>query len=139
MGFHPGDLFDIQDDRQNGVARLALRGELDMATVPQLEEHLMLVEQDGVRAVLLDVRDLTFVDCMGLHTFEKAKSRAANNGHRFALVGANDQLRRMLHVTATQGILDEQEGLRLLDRFTQRSSDSALPHTAVDGDGNPDG
>lgn len=126
MGFHPGDGFDIQDDRQNGVARLALRGELDIATAPVLQEHLILVEKDGVRAVVLDVRDLTFVDCTGLHTFLKARSRAADNGHRFAMVGAKDQLRRILDVTATQGVLDEQEGVQLLAGFTRSS-----PRTSV--------
>jgi anti-sigma B factor antagonist len=134
MGFHPGDSLSIRVDCRNGVARLALQGELDLATVPMLEQHLMLVEQDGVRAVLLDVRDLTFVDCMGLHTFVKAKSRAADNGFRFALVGAKDQLRRILQVTATQGVLGEQEGLRLLAVFTQTS-----PRTSVGAAWSSDG
>lgn len=134
MGFHPGDVFGIRVDCRNGVARLALRGELDLATAPKLEEHLMLVEQDGVRAVLLDVRDLTFVDCTGLHTFLKAKSRAADNGHRFALVGAKDQLRRILQVTATQGVVDEQEGVRLLALFT-RSSPRASVGAEMSSDG----
>ena len=135
MGFQPGDGFLIQDDRRNGVARLALRGELDLGTAPKLHEHLMLVEQDGVQAVLLDLRDLTFVDSTGLHTFLKAKSRAADNGHRFALVGANDQLRRILQVTATQEILNEHEGVQLLARFTERSS----PRTSVDTEWSSDG
>jgi anti-anti-sigma factor len=69
MGFQPGSSFGIQDDRRNGVARLALRGELDLATAPKLEGHLEQVEQDGVRAVVLDLRDLTFVDSTGLHAF----------------------------------------------------------------------
>jgi anti-sigma B factor antagonist len=133
MGFNPDDLFSIQVDCRNGVARLALRGELDMATARKLEEHLMEVEQDGVLAVLLDLRELTFVDSTGLHTFLKAKSRAADNGHRFALVGANDQLRRVLQVTATQGVLDEQEGVQLLARFTRSS-----PRTSVGAEGSAD-
>lgn len=134
MGFHPGGVFGIHLDCRNGVARLALRGELDMATARKLEEHLMLVEQDGVGAVLLDLRDLTFVDSTGLHTFLKAKSRAADNGHRFALVGANGQLKRILEVTATQGEFDEQEGVRLLARFTRSS-----PRTSVGAEWSPDG
>lgn len=137
MGFHPDDVFGIQLERRNGVARLALRGELDMATAPELEEHLTLVEQDDIGAVLVDLRDLTFVDCAGLHTFLKAKSRAEENGHRFALVGASGQFRRILHVTALQGILDEQEGLGLLALFAQPSS--ARPRTSVGTEGNPDG
>lgn len=125
MGSQTSDLLKIQDDRRNGVARLALRGELDMGTAPDLEEHLKNVETDGVRAVLLDVRDLTFVDSCGLRTFLRAHSRAADNGHRFAVVGPNDQLRKLVEMTATQPVLDEHEGLALLGRFTQNRSDPA--------------
>ena len=138
MGFHPDGLFSIQVDHRNGCARLALRGELDLGTAPELEEHLMLMEQDGNRAVVLDLRDLTFVDCAGLHTFLNARGRAADNGHGFALVGANGQLRRLLRVTATEEMFDEREGLRLLALFT-RSSESAPVRMSGDGDGNPDG
>ena len=134
MGFHPGGLLGIQLDCRNGVARLARRGELDLATARKLEEHLMLVEQDGVGAVLLDLRDVTFIDSTGLHTFLKAKSRAAGNGHRFALVGANGQLKRILEVTATQGEFDEQEGVRLLAQFTRSS-----PRTSVGAEWSSDG
>jgi len=139
MGFHPGPPFHIQDDRRNGIARLALRGELDLATAPRLETHLTRVEQDGVEAILLDLRDLTFVDSLGLLTFLKGRSRAVDNGHRFALVGANDQVRRLLQLTATEEILDEHESLQLLDRFTQRAPDPAQAPTSVVSDGNRNG
>ena len=126
MGFQPDGLLDIQDDRRNEIARLALRGELDLATAPKLDERLMRIEQDGMSAVLLDLRDLTFVDSTGLRTFLKAQLRAADNGHRFALVGASDQLRKLFEVTATQGIFDEQEGVRLLAQFTCSSPGSLV-------------
>ena len=131
MGFHPGP-FEIQDDRQNEVVRLALRGELDIATAPILEEHLLRVETDGIRAVLLDLRDLTFVDSAGLRTFVNAQRRAKDNGHRIALIGPNNQFRKLLQITNTERVVDDQEGLRLLTRFTERAPDPS--RTAGDGD-----
>jgi anti-sigma B factor antagonist len=133
MGSRADSLFTIQDDRRNGVTRLALRGELDLGTAPKLEGHLRQVEQDGVQAVLLDLRDLTFVDSTGLHTFVKARSRAADNGHRLALVGANEYVKKLMRLIAIQGILEE-HGVQLLDRFTRPS-----PGTSADGDGRRDG
>ena len=137
MGFGPGPAFDIQDDRRNEVVRLALRGDLDLATAPTLEEHLMRVEQDDISGVLIDLRDLTFVDSTGLRTFLSAHNRAKDNGHRLALIGASDQLRKILQVTATEYVVDEQEGVRLLARFTQRSP--ASPRTSTAADGRQDG
>ena len=136
MGSHAPQ-FDIQDDRRNEVVRLALRGELDLATAPELDEHMSRVEQDGIRAVLLDLRDLTFVDSTGLRTFLKAQRRAKDNGHRLALVGANDQLRKLLQVTATEHVVDEQEGMVLLARFTQDPPGSS--RVSAEADGHPDG
>src|SRR5262245_25148135 len=136
MGSQPAHQLSIQDDRQNGVARLALRGELDLTTAPELDGHLERVEQDGVQAVLLDLRDLTFVDSTGLHAFLNARSRAADNGHRFALVGANERIRKLLQLTAIRGMLEE-HGVSLLARFTQASS--APLGISVDGDGHRDG
>jgi anti-sigma B factor antagonist len=134
MGFHAPQL-DIQDDRRNEVVRLALRGELDLATAPELDEHLMHLEQDGTRTVLLDLRDLTFVDSTGLHTFLAAQRRSEDNGHRLAFVGANDQLRKLLQATASEHVVDEQEGTGLLARFTQDPSSGA----SADADGQQNG
>ena len=133
MGFHPGGLFGIQIDCRNGVARFALRGELDMATA-RSSKSTSCSSSRMASGRCLDLRDLTFVDSTGLHTFLKAQSRAADNGHRFALVGANGQLKRILEVTATQGVLDEKEGVRLLARFARSS-----PRTSVDAEWNSDG
>src|SRR5919197_2925709 len=66
------DPLSIRTDRRNGVTRVALEGELDLATVPVLEEHLAAIEHDGMRALVLDLRDLTFVDSSGLHAFLNA-------------------------------------------------------------------
>jgi anti-sigma B factor antagonist len=116
---------------------LALRGELDLATAPTLEQHLTRVEQDDVGGVLLDLRDLTFADSTGLRTFLNAQRRAKDNGHRLALIGASDQLRKILQVTATEYVVDEREGVRLLARFTQRAPGSS--RSSADLDGHPDG
>ena len=82
---------------------MLLWGELDMATAPELEEHLMLVERDGIGGVILDLRELTFVDSAGVRTLLNARSRAAEHGHRFALVGANEQVRKFLRMPRELG------------------------------------
>jgi anti-anti-sigma factor len=66
MGSDPQ--FSAQINSRNGVASIALRGELDIATVPDLEGHLAPFESDGVSAILLDLRELTFIDSVALHS-----------------------------------------------------------------------
>jgi anti-anti-sigma factor len=98
---------------------VALRGELDLATVPSLEDHLWSLEGEGVKAIILDLRDLTFIDSTGLRALLVAWDHAANNGHRLAIVGASDDARKLLAVTGTERMLEEPEGVELLEWFTR--------------------
>jgi anti-sigma B factor antagonist len=74
-------------DARNGVTSMALSRELDVATVPRLVDQLTAVERDGTKAIVLDLRDLRFVDSSGLHALVQAYQRSQQNGHRLLLVG----------------------------------------------------
>ena len=74
--------FTAQVSSRNGVASIALRGELDLATVPELEGHLAPFESDGVSAIMLDLRELTFIDSVALQSLVRARKRAETNGQR---------------------------------------------------------
>jgi anti-anti-sigma factor len=106
----------IQIDARNGVTRIALAGELDMATVPILDHQLTASERDG--AIVLDLRDLGFIDSSGLHALVRAYGRSEQNGHRLLVVGANPIVRRLCEVTGTEFLLDAKGTADLLGRFT---------------------
>ena len=116
-------------DARNGVTSLALSGELDLATVPILNDQLAASEQDGTKAIVLDLRDLEFIDSSGLHEIVRAYRRSETNGHRLLLVGANPLTRRLCEMTGTEFLLDGQGTAQVLGRFT---ADGAR---AVDSDG----
>jgi anti-anti-sigma factor len=130
MGFAPQ--FVARTESRNGVARIALEGELDTATVPVLSDHLARSEADGVVGIMLDLRDLTFIDWSGLRIFLEARERSKANGHRFILVGTSPSARRLFELTGTQFLLDEQEAVSLLDRFIRSGADRADPTAVVD-------
>ena len=117
VGFVPP--FTARIESRNGVASIALTGELDIATVPVLQGHLALVERDGVAAIMLDLRELAFLDCSGLQGILAARNRARTNGHRLILVGAGQAARRLFGLTGTEFLLDEQEAVSVLDQFTR--------------------
>lgn len=109
--------FTVRIDSRNRVARVALAGELDMATTPVLEGHLAEVENDGVTAIMLDLRDLTFLDSSGLHAFLNARSRAMLNGHHLIFVGAGSQSRRLFELTRTEFLMDDRGAAGVIERF----------------------
>lgn len=115
MGSEPQ--FTAQINSRNGVASIALRGELDLATVPDLEGHLAPLESGGVSAIMLDLRELTFIDSVALHSLIRARERAETNGRQLILVGARPTARRLFELTCTEYLLDDRDTIRVLSRF----------------------
>jgi anti-anti-sigma factor len=135
MGSGPEQL-TARTDARNGVARVALRGELDMATTSILNAELTRVEHDGVNAIMLDLRDVGFVDSSGLQAFLQARDRATTNGHRMVLIGASQAARRLFGVTKTEFLLDEQEAVSVLAQFAGKRRDGdSTGFPERDGDG----
>jgi anti-anti-sigma factor len=98
---------------------MALRGELDMATIDIFTDAVTRCERDGSTALMLDLRDLTFMDATGLRAFLQARDRSLGNGHRLLFVGASIPVRKVFEVTGTESVLEEHEAVTTLDQFTR--------------------
>jgi anti-anti-sigma factor len=88
----------------DGEAVVAVRGELDMLTAPLLEEAL--ADLDATLAVVIDCRELTFVDSTGLRAFIRGSTRFATHGGTLSLRNAGSQVRRLLAITQLEGLLE---------------------------------
>ncbi|HET6790915.1 MAG TPA: STAS domain-containing protein [Actinomycetota bacterium] len=117
MGTHQS--FTARVESRNGVTIIAMGGELDMASVPTLREHLTQVEGDSPGVILADLRDLSFIDSSGLGALLEANKRSELNWHRFFTVGASPTARRLFQITGTEHLLDDNDAVRFLDRFTR--------------------
>ena len=71
---------------------LLLRGELDMATVQDLQDEIDGIMVPG-QAIVLDLAQLTFLDTSAIHFFVRA---AAESGHPIVLMNASRAVRRIL-------------------------------------------
>lgn len=85
---------------------VAVRGELDLATVEQLREALR--SPDGqAETVILDLRELTFMDSSGLSLVVSEQQRAQASGYRLAVaVGGAPAVERMFALTGLRGTLE---------------------------------
>jgi anti-sigma B factor antagonist len=82
------------------AARLYVGGELDIATTPQLERTL---SQSQARLVVLDLRELAFIDSCGVHAIINASIRARKAGRRLVLVRVPANVDRMFTLTGSSG------------------------------------
>ena len=67
------------------AARVTVTGELDIATVPQLDAALRLAEA-GSASVVLDLRGLEFMDSSAAHLLLAADRRLSQAGGRLVVV-----------------------------------------------------
>jgi anti-anti-sigma factor len=94
--------------RSNGVV-VALRGELDIASVQRAEGELQRAVADireGDQFLALDLRELDFMDSTGLRFILEAQSRAEAAACRFVVVQGPDAVGRVLRVTRVDSLLD---------------------------------
>ena len=83
------------------------RGELDMASAPELEQAVMPRLQEG-RWVVLDLRSLDFIDSSGLRVVVGAHRSAEERGGRFTCVrGApGSTVHRIVEIAGIDGVIE---------------------------------
>jgi anti-anti-sigma factor len=78
----------------DGGEALLLRGELDIATIQDLQDKIDEVVVPGV-AIVLDMAQLTFLDSSAIHCFIRT---CQVTGHRVVLRNASPAVRRVLEL-----------------------------------------
>jgi anti-anti-sigma factor len=77
--------FSVSTSERDGRAVVLVRGELDLATAPDLE-GAVTAGLDAGKDVVVDLRELDFMDSSGLRVLVAAHARARRDGGRFAIV-----------------------------------------------------
>ena len=92
------------DAQAPGHAVVAVAGEIDVATAPELERAL---HDAGVaKRVVLDLSECAFIDSSGLRTLLGARSAAATAGGSLVLVVSDPGIMRVFEVTGLGDLLE---------------------------------
>lgn len=91
---------------EGGVRVVAVRGELDLGTAPELEGPL----EEAIGAaepLLIDLSECEFIDSTGIAMIVRAWQRLADGdgdggGGRVVICSANEQVRRVLEITGLE-------------------------------------
>jgi anti-sigma B factor antagonist len=78
---------------------ISLDGELDMASAPLLQAALENAEGEAASALVLDLRELRFMDSTGLRIILWARERLRDRGQELALTASSSQVQRLLSVS----------------------------------------
>jgi anti-anti-sigma factor len=100
LGFHL-----TTDTRADGVVEVAAAGELDLATSALLREAIdICCERDGLRVVIVDLRDLTFIDSTGLRALWHAREKTQSVGCELVLRSPSEAVRHLLKITKLEKV-----------------------------------
>jgi anti-sigma B factor antagonist len=90
--------------REDGHVRVAPHGELDLSTVPILDRRLREALDSGVRRVLVDLRELEFMDSTALTLLVRWSRASADDGFDLALVRGDPRVHRLFTLTGLESV-----------------------------------
>ena len=94
----PGRPLTIRVQREPGHALVTVAGEIDIATVAQLEEQLFALATSG-NVLVADLTQVSFIDAAGLRALGRAAAEAAAHRVTVYVVCGRDHILRLLHLT----------------------------------------
>ena len=94
--------FEIELIQRDDALVLVVKGEIDIATAPLLEQRLTEAEAVGTPTVIIDLDRVSFMDSTGLQVLV-AHALSEANGKRILLTKGSPQVQRLFTVS---GMLD---------------------------------
>jgi anti-anti-sigma factor len=91
--------FSVETHNGAQAVVIGVSGELDLASSPALEQELERGAAATAEVVIVDLRNLEFMDSTGLSVLVRAHQRATENGQRFGVVRGPQQVQRLLSLT----------------------------------------
>jgi anti-sigma B factor antagonist len=97
--FQPPEPFRCESGQDGDRWWVRPVGELDLDTAPQLDQELEALREAGAACLLLDMRELTFMDSTGLRLVIRWDSTAHQDGFDFAIVPGVEVVQRVFRLT----------------------------------------
>jgi anti-anti-sigma factor len=94
---------DVTETRENGVAVVTLKGRLDAASAPAVEQKVLAVVGSGAGNLVLDCAELDYISSAGLRILLMAAKRMARG--KLALAALKPQVRDVLDIAGFASLL----------------------------------
>jgi anti-anti-sigma factor len=93
------------DSAVPGVRIARLVGELDVGVYDQVSDALQELQRDDPRTetLVIDLRELTFMDSTGVRLIAEAHRRSQRDGHRLTVVPGSGQPSRVIQLLKLDG------------------------------------
>jgi anti-sigma B factor antagonist len=95
---------------------IAVTGEIDLATVPELETAIDSVFSTNSHPLVVDLRDSSFMDSTGLKALVMANRRFDESGRSFAIAVSGGPVSRLIDLSGVESSVRIVESTEDLDK-----------------------
>ena len=97
--------------QQADRVRVAVRGELDVASGPTLSDAVSALTRDGLAGVVIDLDAVTFVDSKGLSALLESYREATERDMTLRVVNLQPAVAKLFRITGVDAVLVDDEAL----------------------------
>jgi anti-sigma B factor antagonist len=97
-------VIDVRSAGVGDAPGLTIRGEVDVATAPLLEEALDAAIRDSTGAFVLDLSGVGFLDSSGLNVLLRARSLLGREDRAIVLICPDGSTRRVLELAGVEDL-----------------------------------
>jgi len=90
---------DLDVTEKNGVAVLAVKGEVDVYTAPRLREKLVELVTQGKHRIVVDLEGVEFLDSTGLGVLVGGLKRVRSHNGDLGLVCTQHRILKVFEIT----------------------------------------
>lgn len=97
---------EVEVVAEGGAPLVVARGELDLASAPQLRSALMRATADDPSRLVVDLTGVTFVDSTGIGVIIGTMRRGERRDRDLRIRGASPGVRRILEIAGLTALLE---------------------------------
>jgi len=95
----------IKQSEQDGIAVLAIEGEIDLYASPQLREKFDEMIIDDVRPIIVNLDKVSYIDSSGLATFIEAYQKLSGRGGKLLLCHLTETVKSVFEIARLEDVL----------------------------------
>jgi anti-sigma B factor antagonist len=96
--------FAVTESESEGTPVLAVQGEVDVSTAPELRERLLALAEAGRTVAVVDLSDVSFVDSTALGVLVSGVKRLRSSGGDLRLVVTQPRISKVFEITGLNDV-----------------------------------
>jgi anti-sigma B factor antagonist len=97
--------FELRAERFGSTAQVSVKGELDIATLPEFEQVVASMRSPDLERLVIDLRGLAFLDSMSIELLLRLHGELAAKGAELVIVRGPRAVERVFEVMELDRVL----------------------------------